>query len=174
MTYKMTDDYASTMVTVIPVILVVATVEFQALVKREPRPSAREGLTGRLAWDTALLVMWSGVIVSHAFVELKLIMWLATTERPESPQLAWAVAFIAWLGLACVVVLTGLLMLGAIIRIHVAIFMDCVRDTRWEPMVGGQPTPHRQRPRMRPSNPAHRSVRSPRRASRTRRDAPPP
>ncbi|MEU1916153.1 hypothetical protein [Streptomyces massasporeus] len=97
MAYRMTDDYASTMVTVIPVILVVATVEFQALVKREPRPSAREGLTGRLAWDPVLLVMWNGLIVRRAAVEMKLIMWLATTDRPESPELAWAVAFISTL-----------------------------------------------------------------------------
>ncbi|MFG3721349.1 hypothetical protein ACGF8D_26470 [Streptomyces massasporeus] len=170
----MTDDYASTMVTVIPVILVVATVEFQALVKREPRPSAREGLTGRLLWHTVLLVMWNGLIVSHAAVEIQLIMWLATTDRPESPELAWTVAFIAWLGLACVAVLTALLTLGAVIRVHVAIFMDCVRDTRREPKAGDQPTTRRPRPRLRPSNPAHRSVRRSRRASRTRRDAPPP
>ncbi|MFD5914269.1 hypothetical protein ACFWHL_36730 [Streptomyces massasporeus] len=168
----MTDDYASTMVTVIPVILVVATVEFQALVKRESRPSVSEGLTGRLAWETVLLVMWNGLIVSHAAVEMKLVMWLATTERPESPRLAWAVAFIAWLGLACVVVLTVLLTLGAVIRIHVAIFMDLVRDTKGQPKAGDQTSTRRPRPRMRPSNPAHRSLRSP--TSRTRRDAPPP
>ncbi|MFJ5730943.1 hypothetical protein [Streptomyces paradoxus] len=173
MAYRMTDDYASTMVTVIPVVLVVATVEFHALVKREPGPSAREGLTGRLAWDTVLLVMWNGLIVSHAVVEIKLIMWLATTERPESPELAWAVAFVAWLGLVCVAVLTALLTLGAVIRIHVAMFMGFVRDTRWVPKAGDQPTTRRPRPRLRPSNPAHRSVRSPRRASRTNRGAPP-
>jgi hypothetical protein len=84
----MTDDYASTILTVTPVILVVATAEFQALVKREPRPSAREGLTGRLVWDTVPLVMWNGLVVSRAVVEMQLIMWLATTERPESPELA--------------------------------------------------------------------------------------
>ncbi len=174
MAYRMTDDYASTMVTVIPVILVVATVEFQALWNREPRPSAGGGVTGRLAWDTVLLVMWNGLIVSHAAVEVKLIMWLATTERPESPDLAWAVAFVAWLGLACVVVLTALLTLGAVLRVHVALLMDAVRDMRRHPSAGSRPTPRRPRPRMRPSNPAHRSVRGPRRASRTRRDATPP
>ncbi|WEH16559.1 hypothetical protein [Streptomyces sp. VNUA24] len=170
----MTDDYASTMVTVIPVILVVATVEFQALWNREPRPPAGEGATGRVAWDTVLLVMWNGLIVSHAVVEVKLIMWLATTERPESPELAWAVAFVAWLGLACVAVLTALLTLGAVLRVHVAMFKDLVRDRKRHPRTGSRPTPGPPQRRMRPSNPAHRSVRGPRRVSRTRRDATPP
>ncbi|MGX1564679.1 hypothetical protein [Streptomyces sp. NPDC055506] len=162
----MTDDYASTMVTVIPVILVVATVEFQALVKREPRPSPREGLTGKLAWEVALLVMWHSLIISHAAIEMKLVMWLATTERPESPELAWAVAFIAWLGLMCVVGLTFLLMFGGIIRVHIAMFKDLLRDTRSQSSAGGSSIPRRPRPRIRPSNPAHRSVRGPRRAPR--------
>lgn len=170
MVYKMTDDYASTMVTVIPVILVVATVEFQALVKREARPSPREGLTGALLWETTLLVMWNGLIVSHAAVELKLIMWLATTERPESPELAWAVAFIAWLGLICVAILTFLLTLGGIIRVHIALFMEAVRDTRRQPKAGGRSIARRPRLRIRPSSAAHRSVRGPRRAPRTGRN----
>lgn len=172
MAYKMTDDYASTMVTVIPVILVVATVEFQALAKREPRPSVREGLTGRLLWDTALLMMWNGLIVSHATVEMMLVMWLATTERPESPELAWAVAFVAWLGLACVVALTALLTLGAIIRVHWAMFTNPKRDARPQPRPADRPTPRRPRPPIGPGNPAHRPRRSPGRSPRRARRRP--
>ncbi|MFI8220219.1 hypothetical protein [Streptomyces sp. NPDC085932] len=172
MAYKMTDDYASTMVTVIPVILVVATVEFQALAKREPRPSAREGLTGRLVWDTALLVMWNGLIVSHAAVEMALITWLATTERPESPELARTVAFVAWLGLACVAALTALLTFGAVIRVQGAMFTNPTRDATRRPGQADRPTPRRPRPPLGPSSPAHRPRRSPGRSPRRNRQSP--
>lgn len=88
MAYKMTDGFAEAMVTVIPVILLVGTVEFTAMAKR-----LKQGEVLTSLWQALLLPWWLLVATTHFVAEGALVLWLATTERSSNP---WLAEFLAW------------------------------------------------------------------------------
>jgi hypothetical protein len=96
--YKMSEEYVSAMVTVIPIIMLVASVEVSALVRHgswlNTRPSAA---------DKLLMVLFLFVFASHAVTEMALIRWLATAERPESPLTARMTFVVAGFGFLAVI-----------------------------------------------------------------------
>ncbi|MFE2645847.1 hypothetical protein ACFXDO_25245 [Streptomyces nigra] len=159
------------MVTVIPVIMVVATVEFLALIQRKAaEPPPAQDMDSPLAWITVLrelliLAFYATLIVSHCHAEILLIDWLASNDRPPSPEMARRIATTGISGFIAVTALTGGLMVWKSLRPTWAIF----RALRQSDVPGwSQPPPQRpriphQRSRPRPINPAHRAVRGSRR-----------
>ncbi|MET7275635.1 hypothetical protein ABZS59_31310 [Streptomyces flaveolus] len=173
----MTEDYASAMVTVIPVIMVVATVEFQALAQRSAQdlPDGRDpSLSVRVKplWNSLLLTFWAALIFSHTYVELSLIEWLASDERAPDPGLAERVRLVGGLGFVAVTIFTSLTL---VIRQGRLVFSDAIalrklmQQRRGAATTGpaprAQPPQQRQRPRL--TYPAQRAVRG-RRRSRAR------
>ncbi|MGA5285436.1 hypothetical protein ACPCSK_34430 [Streptomyces griseoincarnatus] len=127
MTFKMTEEFASAMVTVIPIILLAASVEVSSLVNRQgalqdellrqlqqqidakrrgeeaaPLRVTDTGPTG--CSGTALALFWFLLSGAHVIAEYQLIMWLAGTERGDHPLMAKSIAFIGIIGFAAVLV----------------------------------------------------------------------
>lgn len=122
MSLKMTDGFASAMVTVLPVILLVATVQYNELGKRAAE--ANRQLTAEAlqdGWDEARFVQlvedsrlirrlkgmqawWWTMLFLHAITEVYLIFWLADDARPGHPAFAMFVATVACLGFVTIVV----------------------------------------------------------------------
>ncbi|MFE2046305.1 hypothetical protein ACFXAZ_36365 [Streptomyces sp. NPDC059477] len=120
MPFKMTEEFASAMVTVIPIIMLVAAVEFNSFHRTledahnevlhsmsEKIQAAREGRevpagrhrTRRTYWTVwAWLALWA----SHTGAEVQLIRWLAGDARQPDPLTAQVVANIAILGFAAI------------------------------------------------------------------------
>jgi hypothetical protein len=127
----MTDGFASAMVTVLPVILLVATVQYNELGKRAAE--ANRQLTAealREGWDEARFVQlvehsplirrlkglqawWWTVLFLHVMAEVYLIFWLADDARPGHPAFAMLVAGVACLGFSTIVVEIVLMTLAA-------------------------------------------------------------
>ncbi|MFH8500657.1 hypothetical protein [Streptomyces coeruleorubidus] len=168
MQQAMTDDFASTMVTVIPIVLIVGTAEVNAIVRTpvEVDPVREETLAGRVWLRLKLLVkvvvsiFWLGLIFLHAAVEAELIFWLASAERADDPQLAWEVAAASQMGFWFVTMTTVILVL---IRLPNDDVFDLLL---WETVEQTKPSPPSRR-RMRPFYPAHRAVRRPSRRARS-------
>jgi hypothetical protein len=112
----MTDDFASAMVTVLPVILLVATVQFNELGKRA-REVTHQLTTEALrdGWNEVRFVQqversplirrlrglqawWWAMLTIHVLAEVYLIGWLADDGRPAQPGFAVLVAMTACLG----------------------------------------------------------------------------
>ncbi|QUC63005.1 hypothetical protein IOD14_43125 [Streptomyces sp. A2-16] len=106
----MTGEFASAMVTVIPVVLLVATVEFNEIEKRADETEQRaieaargEGLSDRQAMQSVsaspllrglrnLQTVWYAALTLHIFAEAYLIFWLADDARPADVFFAWFVS----------------------------------------------------------------------------------
>lgn len=90
----MTEAYASSMVTVIPVMLLIGAVEGAGLIRRwKDDPGKIKD------WEVAALPLYLGVAFSHVVVEIVLMVWLATPHvRPKSPFLALSTASVAGVG----------------------------------------------------------------------------
>ncbi|WP_326710471.1 hypothetical protein OG758_15035 [Streptomyces sp. NBC_01474] len=113
----MTEEFAGAMVTVIPIILLLAGVEWHNRVKddvdkaKQRLEKLRRGESAPYErppmWRYFLDVVWVALVVSHGIAEAYLITWLAGTERPAAP--GWA-DFIATTGGAgfLLVILLGL------------------------------------------------------------------
>ncbi|NEC72934.1 hypothetical protein [Streptomyces rochei] len=105
MAVEMTEEYASAMVTVLPVIMLVALVEFnnanaayrntqleytQALLQAvrngeiEPIPPSKWSRRAR----EAAYMYWYAIVGLHIYAESLLIQWLASTERGPDPGTA--------------------------------------------------------------------------------------
>lgn len=128
-TYEMSEEFASAMVTVIPIILLLGWAEATKLsnvfvaakapaVDREVRAAlvriANDGTESPDRGDSpqepvrqvpfarslevVLGLTWGVLAVLHVWAEVSLIRWLATTERPPSPDLAERVTEIAGAG----------------------------------------------------------------------------
>ncbi|MFF2475094.1 hypothetical protein [Streptomyces sp. NPDC058066] len=104
MQYKMTEEFAGAMVTVIPVILLVAAVEFittirqveqwlDAAVEDPAAPPRSPHITNVL-----LSLVWCGIAVAHIAAEVDLIKWLASVKRPADPGMARFVTEVAVIG----------------------------------------------------------------------------
>ncbi|MFI0964168.1 hypothetical protein ACH4S8_22555 [Streptomyces sp. NPDC021080] len=111
----MNEEYASAMVTVIPVVLLVASVEFSQIFTRlsaewrrpiqEALEAAREGRSQRLHHNKSrsralyfLYFFWILVALSHILAEMSLINWLASSERKPYTGLAEFVSLTANIG----------------------------------------------------------------------------
>lgn len=163
--YKMTEEFASAMVTVIPIILLLGGAEMLKLTKvyvearfpevnREvwdalgrhliraeggepaeiplPRREAdgKPELSSWGAFEILFAGIWGLVAVAHVYMEVRLIQWLATAERPAAPVLAERVTWVA--GAGFVMLLVGaflpILMIG-----HMSMLLSVVRR---EPRLG--------------------------------------
>jgi hypothetical protein len=117
MQYKMTEEFASAMVTVIPIILLVASVEFNSITRAQ-HAEMREYLEDQRARLRALREgratsapvpavpaaatrnrriatwFWAVLVMSHIWAEVALIEWLGGTDRHPEPVRA---ALIAWI-----------------------------------------------------------------------------
>ncbi|MFI0135569.1 hypothetical protein [Streptomyces luteogriseus] len=127
----MTDDFASAMVTVLPVILLVATVQFNELGKRAEETNRRlttEALQD--GWNEARYVQqversplirrlkglqawWWTVLTLHVMAEVYLVFWLADDGRPAQPAFAMLVATVACLGFVTIAMEIALMTLAA-------------------------------------------------------------
>ncbi|MFC9498385.1 hypothetical protein [Streptomyces sp. NPDC056982] len=122
---KMTEEFVSAMVTVIPVILLVASVEYmtvvrdqrqrwmdyqeqllEAIVNGAPEPRG-PGKVARRAYAIAVR-FWNMVLAAHIAVEANLVVWLAGTKRPTAPSIALIVEWVAIIGFVSIVVGGGL------------------------------------------------------------------
>lgn len=104
--FKMTEAFASAMVTVIPIILLLGAVELSSRLKRghEHMDDVEAGRSQRV--DYKLIrggSLWGALAAAHCYAEISLIEWLATGERQESPHLASFIAVTAALGFVAVV-----------------------------------------------------------------------
>ncbi|MFG2291474.1 hypothetical protein ACGFOU_36015 [Streptomyces sp. NPDC048595] len=142
MAYKMTEEFASAMVTVIPIILVASALEISAIAKtsrdngrrrREatlaairagsPEPPAPSALARRAGKVIFLGWYVSGLI--HILAEMSLIRWLAGTERAANPAMAQMVFSVATAGFAWV--------LGAgIFTLFVTGHLSKAENRRWK------------------------------------------
>ncbi|GAA1275520.1 hypothetical protein ACFQ0Q_32345 [Streptomyces aureus] len=109
--YKMTESFAGAMVTVIPIIMLVAGVEAAKAAKAATR-SIEQMVQHALAqtaagerrapvispWQWVLLVAWAAVGLAHVFAETLLITWLGKTERPTAPGQALFITLVAVVG----------------------------------------------------------------------------
>jgi hypothetical protein len=112
----MTEEFASAMVTVIPVILLVAVVEFNEGEKRAAEAARSLALEAQASGVEAGRVVrkvmnsrvlrriknvqsaWYAVLTFHVLAEGYLILWLADDHRPASPGYAWFVVLTACAG----------------------------------------------------------------------------
>ncbi|MGX5215028.1 hypothetical protein ACWKT3_41200 [Streptomyces violaceus] len=167
----MTEEYVSAMVTVIPVVMVVATVEFQALIQRNAGILPDEDVDApprrhtKTLGELLLLLFWAALISSHVVAELYLIEWLVGTERPPNEQLAELTALIGIVGFIAVSAFTMALLMGRQMRVLAFEIRSIwyLWQTRGQHAPTGRPPQRpslpRHMPRPRPANPAHRAMR---------------
>ncbi|MEK0100257.1 hypothetical protein ACFC18_44100 [Streptomyces sp. NPDC056121] len=159
MSIKMTEEFASAMVTVIPVVLLVATVEYHELSRRvseETKSRVAEAVEAgtdgpqvvRDVLNSPLIkglknvqAAWYGVLTLHVLAEMYLIFWLADDKRPGDPPFALYVASIGCLGFLMVVagVVSMTLLKSRETRrrlhaLHVQLVRDQARQTAGESM----------------------------------------
>ncbi|WP_217165645.1 DUF4499 domain-containing protein [Streptomyces sp. AC512_CC834] len=104
----MNAEFASALVTVIPIILLVASVEINNVTKSRQARLLRElefqledaeaailagqpvsdGKPRKSRTETIAYVFWGVLMVTHVVAEMILILWLASAKRPEVPFLA--------------------------------------------------------------------------------------
>ncbi|MGW6747607.1 hypothetical protein [Streptomyces sp. NPDC055006] len=112
--YKMTGDFAGAMVTVIPVIMLMAVAEANKYAKSVLRAvnAMLDYLTDEAveeppkpisAWHWPLTLAWLTLGMLHVVAEVKLIVWLAKTEHPAAPNQALFITIVASLGFLVVV-----------------------------------------------------------------------
>lgn len=178
MAYVMTDDFASTMVTVIPIVLIVGTAEVASLSRGpwevsflEPNDTmiVRAFFAVRLMAKAGLIAWWSALVTAHVSVEVDLIMWLAHPDHPDTAALAERVVLVSTRGFYFVLVITLLFTFVRITRAEHFLLIELRRL--------GQPRRRSQaeqsrppRQRIRPLYPAHRAVRRPPRRTRAMLD----
>ncbi|MEU5239745.1 hypothetical protein ACH4UR_25175 [Streptomyces lydicus] len=112
---EMTDGFASAMVTVIPVIMLAASVGMnngiKLLTKHIERDIQRVEAGERVAddWESiarsCMALVWILLTAVNVYAEYRLIFWLAANDRPKSPALTQFVAYTGAVGFAIVVVL---------------------------------------------------------------------
>ncbi|MFF7771773.1 hypothetical protein ACFZC7_35415 [Streptomyces massasporeus] len=183
MTYKMTDDFATTMVTVIPVILLVGTAEVVALARTKWDTSWDDPTSGTPArrlflWckqlaKAVLHVIWGSVVLAQTKVEVDLIKWLALPDRSDDPTLAREVVDASRIGFYFI---AGIALFLIFVRL-----LNSERVWQWasetlgltEPQEPAEDTPTAPpRRQVRHINPAHRAVRHPRQPPRRTRSTP--
>ncbi|MBV1940843.1 hypothetical protein KUF83_30375 [Streptomyces sp. BV286] len=115
MNYLMTEEYAGTMSTVIPVIMLAGAVEVAVLNQKWQQGShlllraftgegpeitrdERESMRGMFM----LGIVWIGLCVASFVAETGLILWLVGDERSPSPILALFTAWVSILGFSVV------------------------------------------------------------------------
>ncbi|MER7477473.1 hypothetical protein ABTX60_07420 [Streptomyces sp. NPDC126510] len=182
MAYKMTEDFATTMATVIPIVLVVGTAEVATLSQNlhadlramnKDRVIRQKTVLGVRALMKALIgTYWAAMVLLHALVEVDLIAWLATPKRTDDPDLAAQVVHVSKDGFHFVAALTVILLLMRTLDVE-----GMLRDLLNAPPPGwDEPTPPASdrpeptpppRPRARPLYPAHRAIRRPSRRDRS-------
>lgn len=167
LSYAMTDDFASAMVTVIPIVLLVGTAEVTALVRTPiTRDPVLESTTAGRAWlwlkrmgKKVISLAWLVLIAQHLMVEGDLISWLATAEHTNDPQLAKRTVLVSVIGFFFVTMVT-LILAG----VRLADPEGLIRALA-EAKAPTKRTPSSRR-RTRALYPAHRAVRRPRRSPR--------
>ncbi|MEU2264905.1 hypothetical protein ABZ568_00325 [Streptomyces olindensis] len=173
----MTDDFASTMVTVIPIVLVVGTAEVATFTRtaiaelRNPDGTGRNNVSVLSAVKAlvklCLAAAWTALVYLHADVEVDLIAWLATPERTNNQDLASRVVRVSETGFHFVVVVAVLLFLfrwwGPEGTMELPQKRARAESQRREQ---SKPSPSSRR-RPRPLYPAHRAVRRPSRRNRS-------
>ncbi|MBB3081684.1 hypothetical protein FHS41_008242 [Streptomyces violarus] len=164
----MTDDFASTMVTVIPIVLIVGTAELQALMRMpelsDPShiatPVRRAWLSVKVILKLILSLGWAALIFLHARVEVRLIFWLAAKDRKNDPALARDVVLTSVAGFLFVVSITTLLVAGR--SLATGLLLISASREQAEPEAAAD-SPLRQ---TRLFYPAHRATRRPHRPPR--------
>ncbi|CAL9323429.1 hypothetical protein [Streptomyces sp. SudanB66_2053] len=176
MAFEMTEEYASAMVTVIPVLMIVATVEVQTLAKRRevqpPPDDANPWTVFRNYGPMVQLGLYGLLAASHGVAELKLITWLATTQRDPDPTMARDTALIGMGGFVYLTVLTYIVvfvngtkhMSWAMRGLHRLLTGRPGHTGRSRPRAVASPRVPRQRPR--PIAPAQRAMRGSQRSRR--------
>lgn len=128
MAYQMTEDFAGTMVTVIPVIMVVGTVEFQTILQRKAADPPPTGVTTRqnlvrMLTGVMQLFVYGLLISTHAEAEVRLIVWLAEPKHEPDPELAKQTVWVSCAGFLFVAVYATLILLLK----QLALFMEWFR-----------------------------------------------
>ncbi|MZD16801.1 MULTISPECIES: hypothetical protein [Streptomyces] len=149
MDFKMSSDFASAMVTVIPIVLLIAAIEFstaarsgrdrkmvhlrqvaEALSRSEPEPAAIS--RSEKAVSNIAYMFWYLVFGTHIAAETMLVKWLAEVHHHDRPWLATFVVWVTSFGFVAVVVGGGFQMwLGAVRerseRVHLQAQIDGAR-----------------------------------------------
>ncbi|WP_327668006.1 MULTISPECIES: hypothetical protein [unclassified Streptomyces] len=142
---KMTEEFASAMVTVIPIIGLVATVEVSSHFSRYLEMLERgEGDMYSRRATTGAVKGWVLIGAAHVVAEWMLVEWLVSTDRPESPKMAMFIAITGCVGFAWALVFPMMSMVDRLLLAQAKVRarrQAAVREARSEPEAGPQEMP---------------------------------